>query len=76
MTNQNKNQINGTAKPSSAANVSGCCGRQHTKLVIKDKIKRLENEIKSLKTILNNIDWDALTNEQETYLWDYFIKNC
>lgn len=52
----------------------GAC-RQHTRGVIGEKIKRLQREIESLQTLLDNINWDKLTSTQESALWNYFISN-
>ena len=54
--------------------VGGGASRQHTKGVILDKINRLHREIDALQTIHDNLNWDALTDTQESVLWGHFIS--
>jgi len=52
----------------------GCAGRQSAEDVLLQKIKRVMKEHSALVAIHQSILWDKLTEEQESLLWDYFIR--
>jgi len=48
--------------------------RQNAKNVLKDIIRRKENELFALQTLDKCIPWEELSKEDEGKLWGYFIK--
>jgi len=52
----------------------GGASRMSAEAVLKDKIRRKENEVHALKALHRCIPWDELSKEDEEKLWDYLIK--
>lgn len=49
--------------------------RMSARNVLKDKIRRKENELNALEILDNIIDWGDLNKEDEEKLWNYFCQN-
>lgn len=48
--------------------------RERASSVIKRKIQVLHQGIKAFEILLEKLDWDSLTPQEEECLWSFFIK--
>jgi len=51
-----------------------CAGRQHAKDVIRERIRRLEDQAEQLKLLDAALPWKDLTEQEEAKLWNFFIN--
>jgi len=54
--------------------VQNSASRKYAKDTLLGHIRRKEEELRSLQTLLKVIPWNKITEEDEQFLWGYFCR--